>query len=178
MSTRSVGCEKITLQFSRVLKTLLSYDKSSRISRDVLETESFVATCAITVLLLIQDQNNMVVDIRWSNNSKIMHFHSTIIINRFSIDSTIDLPRKFHFNREGVIYSPTFIRNFPFYCFLKKIELLTLLLSVVSYLFVNFGGAYRNACTIIFAFNHILHITVSSRLQYTLTIIRWSSFRH
>ena len=48
LSTRSVGCEKGTWQYGRVLvMTLSSCRRSSRMSHDVLETNSFVSTCKI-----------------------------------------------------------------------------------------------------------------------------------
>ena len=48
LSTQGVGCDKITWQFGRVfVMTLLSCNRSSRISHNILETESFVPTCKI-----------------------------------------------------------------------------------------------------------------------------------
>ena len=51
----------------------------------------------------------------------------------------------FHFTRGGNILCVIFIKNLNSRFFLKKIELLTLLLSVVCYLFVRFGGANGDA---------------------------------
>ena len=82
-----------------------------------------------------------------------------ILTKQFLIDS-ID-KRVFHYNagtsrphmfnilRGVAIYHAIFIRDFTSFCFLKKIELLTFLLSVVSYLFFSFGGACRNASTVL-----------------------------
>ena len=70
----------------------------------------------------------------------------------------------FNLLRGGLIYCTNFIRIFTFCCFLKKIELLTLLLSAVSYLFINFGGACENACTVFFISNYLLYRTIYSWL--------------
>ena len=84
-----------------------------------------------------------------------------IIVSHYNASTS--RPRMFNFLRVGVIYCTIFIKNFTSCCFQKKIELLTLLLSVVSYLFLNFSGACGNACIVLFIFNYLLYRTVSSR---------------
>ena len=73
-------------------------------------------------------------------------FNKGFLLSLFFIDSSDDRvshynastsqPSMFNFLSGGLIYCKIFIRYFTSCCFLKKIELLTLLLSVVSYLFL------------------------------------------
>ena len=116
--------------------------------------------------------------VRELNLQVLFKAHHLYLISLYLISTSP--PLIFNFLKRGVIYCTIFIGNFTSCCFLKKIELLTLLLSVLSYLFVNFGGACENGCTVLFTFifNYLLYGTVSSRWQYILIIIRWSSFRH
>ena len=107
------------------------------------------------------------VDIRWSNTPKIMHFHLSILTKPFFIDSSHNRVSHIMQVPAGhvcLIFSgeASFILQFSsetslLAVFWKKIKLLSSLSSVVSYVFVHFGGAYGNACTIIFTFNYPLY---------------------
>ena len=70
-----------------------------------------------------------------------------------------------------------FYQKLHFLLFSEKIELLMLLLSVDSYLFINFGGASGSGCTVLFIFNYQFYRPFPSKWQYILIIITWSSFR-
>ena len=145
---------------------LLSCNWSSRISIDVLVTESFIPTCKIMtsgfffkiriIWWLISTKVAPLVSCPFTKQFLLSLFSSTpvIIVSHYNAGTC-----RSHFFRGGLIYSTIFIRKFKSCCFLKKIELLTLLLSVVSYLFINFGEACRNACTVLFIFNSLLHRT-------------------
>ena len=129
--------------------TLLSCSKSLRISRDVIETQSFVTTCKIMTSSFFYK-----IGITWwLISAKVAPLKSCTFTKQFvlSLFSSISV----------IIESPTIMqvaaghvclissgqgsfivqflsdRNFTSCCFLKKIELLTLFLSVVSYLFVS-----------------------------------------
>ena len=105
--------------------TLLSYENSSRILHDVLETESFLPKCNIMTsgFFLTPAKVTPLKLCTFTKRFLLILFASTLMI----------------------IESPTIT--------FKKIELLTLLLSVVNYLLVNFGGACRNYCPVLFILN-------------------------
>ena len=100
-------------------------------------------------------------------------FNKRFLLSLFFIDSSDDRvyhynartsqPSMFNFLSGGLIFCTIFIRNFTSCCFYKNIELLTLLLSVVSYLFLNFRGAYENGCTVLVTIIYLLYKTLSTR---------------
>ena len=142
---------------------LLSCNRSSRISRYVLETQPFFPTCKIITSGFFFNIGIM----WWLISAKVaplrflLSLFSSIpvIIESPTITqvASTSRPPMFNFLRGGLIYCTIFIRNFTSCCFLKKIEFLTLLLSVVSYLFHNFSGACGNAWTVLFIFNYLLY---------------------
>ena len=171
LSTRSVGCKKIIWQFGWVLvMALLSCNRSSRISGGVLKTELLVSTCKMMTSGFFWRIGIM----WWLISAKVAPLKSCTFTTQFFIIDSSDnrvfrynastsRPHMFNFLRGGLLYCTIFIRNFTACCFLKKIELLMLFLSVVSYLFINFGGACGNTCTVLFIFNYLLYRTASCR---------------
>ena len=135
--------------------TLLSCNRSSRISRNVLETESFLPpTCKIMTCGFFFKIGIM----WWLISAKLTPLKSFTFTKRF-------WPRMFNFLRGYFIYYTISIRNSTSCCSLKTIEFFinALLLYVVNYLFINFGEACRSACTVLFIFNYLFLKTVSSR---------------
>ena len=131
--------------------TLLSYEKSSRILRDVVKTESlFVPKC------------NIMTSGFFLTPAKVTLLKSCTLTKRFLLS----------------LFASTLVIIESATITLKKIELLTFLVFVVNYLLVNFDRACRNAGTVLFTFKYFLYRTVSSRWQYILIIITWNSVRH
>ena len=130
--------------------TLLSYEKSSRILRDVVKTESFVPKC------------NIMTSGFFLTPAKVTPLKSCTFTKRFLLS----------------LFASTLVIIESATITLKKIELLAFLVFVVNYLLLNFDRACRNAGTVLFIFKYILYRTVSSRWHYILIIITWNSVRH
>ena len=115
------------------------------------------------------------IEMWWLISAKVAHQKSYTFIKRLLLsffiinssdnrvshhDAGTSQPCIFNFRRGTVIYCTIFIRSLPSCCLLKKIKLLMLFLSEISYLFINFGGANRNACIVIFTWKFLLYRTV------------------